>query len=192
MRIIYSKKSANSYLLLLNSILILCNYYISLLYMYMSNFLPPLSLTILYSFLFAFGKPNYFLGHSLFVYVFVFLYISFLFLLFYIIDFFSFSIACDSSCNTGLKKCVGSQTNCCPYFFPTDQCTTQCPTNFYASASNGFICSMYMPHMPVMHTLIELHHTLIELHHTLIELHHTLIELHHTLIELHACSSVHN
>ncbi|XP_019853773.1 PREDICTED: deleted in malignant brain tumors 1 protein-like [Amphimedon queenslandica] len=48
--------------------------------------------------------------------------------------------ACDSSCNTGLRRCVGLQTNCCSYFSPTDQCTTQCPTNFNASASDGFIC----------------------------------------------------
>ena len=53
----------------------------------------------------------------------------------------SFFLACDSTCNTGLRRCVGSQTNCCPYFSQTDQCTTQCPTNLNASASNGFICS---------------------------------------------------
>uniref|UniRef100_A0A1X7VUU2 SRCR domain-containing protein n=1 Tax=Amphimedon queenslandica TaxID=400682 RepID=A0A1X7VUU2_AMPQE len=48
--------------------------------------------------------------------------------------------ACGSSCNTGLKRCVGSQTNCCSYFSPTDQCTTQCPTNFYTPTSTDFIC----------------------------------------------------
>ncbi|XP_019862777.1 PREDICTED: uncharacterized protein LOC109591471 [Amphimedon queenslandica] len=50
--------------------------------------------------------------------------------------------ACGSSCNTGLKRCVGSQTNCCSYFSPTDQCTTQCPTNFYTPTSTDFICSI--------------------------------------------------
>ena len=53
----------------------------------------------------------------------------------------SFFVVCDSSCDTGLRRCVNSETDCCPYFSPTNLCTTQCPVNFNASAASNFVCS---------------------------------------------------
>ena len=44
----------------------------------------------------------------------------------------------DSNCDTGLRRCVKSETDCCPYFSPTNLCTTQCAVNFNASADSNF------------------------------------------------------